>query len=153
MRSRHAIPTLALVAVLPLTGCTSSTATTEERIAYLRQVARQGAETGNLLRDQEAPRIDKARCTRAFEGVTRREDYPADTNSGVSEEWEAQIREFFIDSCVSGKPKPVSGETTTTTTGTTTRGTTTPTPTTTPTTTTTTTTTTLTPGTTTTTTP
>lgn len=80
MRPRHAIPALTLMAVLPLAACTESSATTQERIVYLRQVARQGAETGNLLRDQEAPRIDKARCTRAFEGVTRPEDYPSDTS-------------------------------------------------------------------------
>jgi hypothetical protein len=137
MRSRHAIPTLALVAVLPLAGCTSSTATTEDRIAYLRQVAKQGAEVGDLLRDQGAPRIDKARCGKAFDAVTRREDYPADTNSGgVSDGWAAQIREFFVDSCVSGEPKSTSGPTGTTTTTTTPFTTTTTLPTTTTTTTT-----------------
>jgi hypothetical protein len=126
MRSRHAIPTLALVAVLPLTGCTSSTATTQDRIAYLRQVAKQGAEVGDLLRDQDAPRIDKERCGKAFDAVTRREDYPADTNSGgVSAEWAAQIREFFVDSCVSGEPKSASGPTGATTTTITTPSTTT----------------------------
>src|SRR5262245_56664446 len=106
MRRRHAIPALTLMAVLPLAGCDSpDTATTEERINYLRQVAQQGAETGNLLRDQEAPKIDKERCTRAFNALTRPEDYPHDTTDGVSKEWAAQIREFFVDSCVSGKAK------------------------------------------------
>jgi hypothetical protein len=119
MRPRHAFPVLALVAVLPLSACDSSSATTEDRIAYLRQVAEQGAETGNLLRAQEAPRIDKDRCTRAFNGLTRPEDYPRDTPDGVSQEWAAQIREFFVDSCVSGKAKPTSGGLTTTTTTTT----------------------------------
>ena len=118
MRPRHAIPTLALVAVLPLSGCTSSAATTEERIAYLRLVAQQGADTGNLLRAQEAPQIDKARCGRAFDGLTRRADYPSDlADGGVSKEWSLQIREFFVDSCVSGKAKTTpSGQDTATTT-------------------------------------
>ena len=110
MRPRHAIPTLALVAVLPLSGCSSSAATTEERLAYLREVAQQGADTGNLLRAQEAPRIDKERCGRAFDGLTRRADYPADlADGGISKEWALQIREFFIDSCVSGKARATSG--------------------------------------------
>lgn len=148
MRPRHAIPTLTLVAVL--TGCSSGATTYEDRIAYLRQVAKQGAEAGTLLRDQDAPRIDKERCARAFEGLTRPEDYPADTASGgVSKEWAAQIREFFIDSCVSGKPRSAPGDatrpTTTTTTPEATTTTTTPPPTTTTTTPTTTTTTTTTP--------
>jgi hypothetical protein len=123
MRTRHVIPTLAFVAVLPLSACSSPAATTEERITYLRQVAQQGADTGNLLRAQEAPQIDKTRCGRAFDGLTRREDYPSDqTGGGVSKEWAAQIREFFVDSCVSGKAKATPGGTTTTTTTTTTTG-------------------------------
>jgi hypothetical protein len=138
MRRRHAIPALTIMAALPLAGCDStSTATTEERIDYLRQVAQQGAETGNLLRDQEAPKIDKERCTRAFTAVTRPEDYPKDTANGVSKEWAAQIREFFVDSCVSGKAKPTSTSTTTPTTTLSDTTTTTTTPTTTTTTTTT----------------
>jgi hypothetical protein len=121
MRPRHLFPTVALAAVLPVVaGCTSSAATTQERIVYLRQVAAQGAETGELLRDQEAPDIDKARCARAFEGLTRPEDYPADQDNGsASKEWAAQIREFFIDSCVSGKPKSTPGDSAPTTTTTT----------------------------------
>ncbi|MFL6127013.1 hypothetical protein [Actinophytocola sp.] len=120
MRPRQVVLTLALVAALPLAGCTGSPSTYEERIAYLRKVAQEGAEAGNLLRAQEAPLIDKARCTRAFNGLTRPEDYPADTASGgVSKEWADQIREFWIDSCVSGKPKRTSDASTTTTTTTT----------------------------------
>lgn len=110
------IPTVALVAVLPLSACESSIPTTEERLDYLRQIAQQGAETGVLLRDQEAPDINKDRCGRAFEGLTRPEDYPSDLPNGeVSKNWSAQIREVFVDSCVSGKAKAKPGETTTTT--------------------------------------
>jgi hypothetical protein len=123
-------PTVALVAVLPIAGCSPSVPSTEDRLNYLRQVAQQGAETGNLLRDQEAPDIDKSRCGRAFDGLTRPEDYPSDApDGGVSKEWAAQIREVFIDSCVSGKAKsgsgPISPTTTTTTTSPTTTTTTT----------------------------
>ena len=144
---------LTLGAVVPLAACTSA-ASFEERMDYLRQVAKQGAETHDLLAAQEAPRIDKERCDRAFNGVVRAEDFPSDmSGGGQSKEWAAQIREFFVDSCVSGKPKPPGGDeppvttttttvpTTTTTTPTTTTTTTAPTTTTTMTTTTTTTTT------------
>ncbi len=121
------IPTVALVAVMPLSACDSTIPTTEDRLAYLRQVAQQGAETGRLLRDQQAPDIDKERCGRAFDGLTRPEDYPADQPSGgVSKEWAAQIREFFIDSCVSGKARATPGESSETTTTTTTTTTTAP---------------------------
>lgn len=126
MRPRHMFPTVALVAVLPIVACSPAVPSTEDRLQYLREVARQGAETGRLLRDQEAPNIDKARCGRAFDGLTRPEDYPSDQpNGGVSKEWAAQIREVFIDSCVSGKAKAGSTSPTTTTTTTTTAETTT----------------------------
>lgn len=106
MRSRQVILVLTLGAAVPLAGCTAA-ASFEERMDYLRQVARQGAETHDLLAAQEAPRIDKERCDRAFNGVVRSEDFPSDQSSGgQSREWAAQIREFFVDSCVSGKPKP-----------------------------------------------
>lgn len=119
-------PTVALVAVLPIVACSPAVPSTEDRLQYLREVAQQGAETGRLLRDQEAPNIDKARCGRAFDGLTRPEDYPSDQpNGGVSKEWAAQIREVFIDSCVSGKAKAGSTSPTTTTTTTTTAETTT----------------------------
>lgn len=128
MRPRHLLPTVALVAVLPMVGCSPAVPSTQDRLDYLRQVAVKGAETGTLLRDQEAPDIDKARCGRAFEGLTRPEDYPSDMpGGGVSKEWAGQIREVFIDSCVSGKAQSTSGATTTdtTTTAPTTTGTTT----------------------------
>lgn len=127
MRPRHLLPTVALVAVLPMVGCSPAVPSTQDRLDYLRQVAVKGAETGTLLRDQEAPDIDKARCGRAFEGLTRPEDYPSDMpGGGVSKEWAGQIREVFIDSCVSGKAQSTSGATTTdTTTETTTETTTT----------------------------
>lgn len=122
MRSRQVILVVTLGAAVPLAACTSA-ASFEERMDYLRQVANQGAETHDLLAAQEAPRIDKERCERAFAGVVRTEDFPSDLNGGgQTKEWVAQIREFFVDSCVSGKPKPAGGRepaTTTTTTTTT----------------------------------
>ena len=82
----------------------------DERMAYLRTVANQGAETHQLLVDQEAPRIDVKRCTEAWAGLANQEDFPQDIATGYSEEWKGQIQQFFVDSCVSGKPKPVPGD-------------------------------------------
>ncbi|MFI7673082.1 hypothetical protein [Actinophytocola sp. NPDC049390] len=106
MPSRRVILVLTLGAVVPLAGCTSA-AGFEERMDFLRQMSRQGAQTHDLLAAQEAPDIDEERCDRAFDGIVRTEDFPSDLPSGgQSKEWAAQIREFFVDSCVSGKPKP-----------------------------------------------
>lgn len=103
------IMTAALISsIAVLTGC--STSTYEERMAYLRKVANRGVDTYKLLYSQEA-HIDKARCARAFEGSGADNDMPRDdAASGVSLEWRAQAEEFFVDSCVSGKPKPVPGD-------------------------------------------
>ena len=95
------VPAALLLALLA--GCS---ATYEERMAYLRKVAQQGAETHQLLRDQEAPTIDADRCVQAWEGLKNPNEYPT-TSSTARTEWIGQIQQFFVDSCVSGKPKPV----------------------------------------------
>lgn len=80
-------------------------------MSYLRKVAQQGAETHQLLRDQEAPTIDLERCTAAWEGLKNEGDFPSDTTiGGVTSAWGSQIQQFFVDSCVSGKPKPIPGD-------------------------------------------
>lgn len=115
MRSRHVIPALVLTVAFPLAGCTSS-ASYEERMEYLRKMAEQGAETHELLRDQGAE-IDKARCVRAFDALINKSEFPGDQPDGkTSEQLSNQIRETFVDSCVSGKPGEDTDETTTTTT-------------------------------------
>lgn len=119
MRSRHVIPALVLTVAFPLAGCTSA-ASYDERMEYLRKMAEQGAETHQLLVDQGAPEIDKARCIRAFDALINKNEFPGDQpDGGTSEQLSDQIREIFVDSCVSGRPGPGSGapKTTTTTTG------------------------------------
>ncbi|NEA24576.1 hypothetical protein [Actinomadura bangladeshensis] len=79
-------------------------------MAYLRKVANRGAETHNLLAAQGAT-TDVKRCSAAYDGL--KEDPPNDLGaSGESTEWLAQVRQFFVDSCVTGLPKPVPGQTT-----------------------------------------
>lgn len=101
---------LVIALAVPLTAA-CATSTYDERMAYLKKIAVRGVDTYKLLYSQDA-RIDKARCKRAFEGGGVGDDMPPDTTSGgMSEVWTAQVEEFFVDSCVSGKPKPVPGET------------------------------------------
>lgn len=94
---------------LAIASCTT-TSTYEERMQYLRKVANQGAETHQLLKSQDAT-VDAERCKGAYGGLQTINDRPRDTQSGgFSPAWNAQIEQFFVDSCVSGKPKPVPGD-------------------------------------------
>ncbi|WP_433357916.1 hypothetical protein ACQP25_45290 (plasmid) [Microtetraspora malaysiensis] len=97
----------AAAALTVIAGCSSSTY--EERLAFLRKVANRGVDTYKLLYSQEA-RIDKARCERAFDGSGAADDAPPDSSGGRTPEWRGQVKEFFVDSCLSGKPKPVPGD-------------------------------------------
>jgi hypothetical protein len=95
---------LALAFAFAATGCSASY---DERMAYLRKAAARGVDTYKLLYSQEAPRIDKARCERAYVGNGVADEAPwVDASDGAAA-WRAQVKEFFVDSCVSGKPKPV----------------------------------------------
>lgn len=104
----------ALLAVAAVGAGCSGPASYDERMAYLRTVAKQGAETHQLLVDQAAPAIDIKRCTDAWTGLQDQSSFPSDTSAGsaqpYTEEWARQIQQFFVDSCVSGKPKPVPGD-------------------------------------------
>ncbi|YCK40220.1 hypothetical protein ACNF49_41000 [Actinomadura sp. ATCC 39365] len=79
-------------------------------MTYLRKVAGRGVDTYKLLYSQEA-QIDKARCERAFVGNGVIDDIPDDVaGGGETAEWRGQVKEFFVDSCISGKPKHVPGD-------------------------------------------
>ncbi|MCK9895216.1 hypothetical protein [Frankia sp. AgB32] len=93
--------------LLTLTAC--STASYDERMAYLRKTAARGVEAHRLMASQGA-RIDAKRCHEAFVAVGN-SDIPNDVNTGhVSDEWRAQVTAFYVDSCVSGLPRPVPGD-------------------------------------------
>ncbi|MFC7593629.1 hypothetical protein ACFQYP_65390 [Nonomuraea antimicrobica] len=94
---------LALAFPLAATGCTASYDT---RMTYLRTTAQRGVDTHKLLYSQEA-RIDKARCERAYDGSGVVDEAPHVETIDGREAWHAQVKEFFVDSCLSGKPKPV----------------------------------------------
>lgn len=98
-----------LAATLFVAGCTDY-ADYDERLTYLRTVAQRGADTHALIVSQEA-NIDRQRCERAFDGLLLNDDAPdIDWVGNELQKWQAQIKEFFVDSCISGKPKPVPGD-------------------------------------------
>ena len=107
--NRFTAATAAAVLTLTLAGCAASY---DERMQYLRKVAQRGADTHKLMVEQEAPIIDKKRCETAYEGVQGPHgDAPYDLHmASYSGPWLDQIKEFWVDSCVSGKPKPVPGD-------------------------------------------
>ena len=108
MRTLPALTALTLI--LTVTACSS--ASYSERMAYLRKTANRGVETHNLLYSQGAE-IDAKRCSAAYDGLGD-DDIPSDvTGSSPSREWLDQVRQFFVDSCVTGLPKPVPGQATT----------------------------------------
>lgn len=99
--------TAVLVGLLSVSACASANYAT--RMAYLRKVANRGVETHNLLASQGA-KIDAKRCTEAYHGL-RDDSHPTDESGQSSEAWLNQIQQFFVDSCVTGYPKPVPGGT------------------------------------------
>ncbi|MEU5869597.1 hypothetical protein ABZ815_51130 [Nonomuraea sp. NPDC047529] len=108
-RRTCAATTAAVITAIATIGC-SPASTYDQRMTYLRKVAGRGVDTYKLLYSQEA-QIDKGRCERAFVGNGVINDAPDDvTGGGETPEWRAQVKEFFVDSCISGKPKPVPGD-------------------------------------------
>ncbi len=94
--------TLAVFAAI-ISAC--SVATYQERLDYLRTVASRGAETHALIQSQEAP-ITPERCADAYEAINDSSTAPSDmAGGGQSPVWRSQIKAFFVDSCVSGKPR------------------------------------------------
>jgi hypothetical protein len=106
--NRRILTAIATSAAVALTAC-STAASYQTRMAYLRKIANRGVETHNLLASQGA-QITVKRCGDAFEGL-KDESPPTDTDPGPSKAWVDQIKQFFVDSCVTGYPKPVPGDT------------------------------------------
>jgi hypothetical protein len=91
-----------------ISSAACSTASYEEKMDYLRTVAKRGVDTHNLLASQGAA-IDAKRCAAAHQPLN--DDLPRDdASTGLSQEWREQVKTFFVDSCVSGRPKPVPGQ-------------------------------------------
>ncbi|MFF4417444.1 hypothetical protein ACFYY8_33385 [Streptosporangium sp. NPDC001559] len=108
MNDSRRIPSAIALGLLFFSSTACSVASYDEKMAYLRTVAKRGVEIHNLLASQGAA-IDAKRCTTAYEGLN--DDLPRDeVTDGLSQEWMTQVQTFFVDSCVSGLPKPVPGQ-------------------------------------------
>ncbi|MEU9873257.1 MULTISPECIES: hypothetical protein [Actinomadura] len=65
---------------------------------------------GAMLLAAQGAKIDAKRCKAAYHGL-QDDEIPADKSGSISTEWREQVRQFFVDSCVSGLPRPVPGQT------------------------------------------
>jgi hypothetical protein len=78
-------------------------------MAYLEKVANEGVQTHKLIVSEGSVTTVK-RCTDAYGGL---QDYSAPSDmwaGGESQDWQDQIKAFFVQSCVSGLPKAVPGQ-------------------------------------------
>lgn len=105
VRSRLITAVAAALAVSAAAGC-STPAPYQERMDYLRVVAQRGADTHTLLEAQGAA-IDKKRCEAAYAGLDDGKQPYAGVDNGA---YVTQVEQFFVDSCITGKPKPVPGQ-------------------------------------------
>jgi hypothetical protein len=89
-------------------GCDSGASYTA-RMSYLEKTASEGVQTHKLIASQGGT-TNFARCTAAYGGL-QDQDPPSDQDGeGPSQAWLNQIQAFFVQSCVTGLPKAVPGQ-------------------------------------------
>ena len=93
----------AILATMATAGCAASY---EERIEFLKKTANRGVEVHRLIKSQGAT-PDRKRCEGAFEALN--DGIPSDGGMWASRVWVDQVRMAFVESCVSGLPKPIAG--------------------------------------------
>ena len=99
----------AIIGVIAACGTGASYAT---KMAYLVKVANEGVQTHKLIVSQGGTTNAK-RCTDAYNAL-KDQSPPDDTGAGPSNDWLDQVQAFFVESCVTGLPKPVPGQSATT---------------------------------------
>jgi len=107
-RARTVTRVLSLgAAALLLAAC--SGASYAVRIAYLRKMSREGVQGNHLLRGEEVA-ITRKQCTSSYFAL--HENPPDDQGSGEppTAAWLGEIRLFYVQSCITGLPKPVPGQ-------------------------------------------
>lgn len=111
VRAATAGSVLMLAAILGLIAGCSSGASFAVRMAYLQKVANEGVQTHRLIASQGGVTTTK-RCTDAYGGL-QDQDPPSDQDDDTaSQGWLNQIQAFFVESCVTGLPKAVPGQST-----------------------------------------
>jgi hypothetical protein len=109
MYVRAAMLALMLGAIAGLTTGCGNAASYAERMTYLEKMASEGVQTHWLIVSQGGITTSK-RCTDAYGGL-QDQNPPDDTGTGVpSQNWLNQVQAFFVESCVTGLPKAVPGQ-------------------------------------------
>jgi hypothetical protein len=92
--------TAAGAAVLLVSGCSSLT--WDQKVEELRKIGERGADAHYILLTQnKQPTNDE--CTTNYRLLG--DGTPVDSNGSVTQEWRALHQSYFVDSCVSGKPR------------------------------------------------
>jgi hypothetical protein len=80
------------------------------RMSYLEKMASEGVQTHRLIASQGGT-TTLARCTAAYGGL-QDQNPPSDQGDGEgpSQAWLNQIQAFFVQSCATGLPKVVPGQ-------------------------------------------
>jgi hypothetical protein len=80
------------------------------RISYLRKMARQGVQANHLLKAEDVA-ITRNQCVSSYFAL-QDPDPRNDQGSGLplSDAWLGEIWLFFVQSCITGLPKPVPGQ-------------------------------------------
>src|SRR5262245_25154590 len=109
--SRTKLTKVALLATIIglVSGCSGGTSYAS-RMAYLEKMAKEGVQTHHLLTIQGVHTTAK-RCTTDYNALADHNP-PSDQPwyDGPSTAWLDQIQAFFVQSCATGMPKPISGQ-------------------------------------------
>jgi hypothetical protein len=80
-------------------------------MTYLEKMANEGVQTHKLVVGEGSVTTMKS-CTNAY-GALQDQNPPSDQwGGGESQDWLNEIQTFFVQSCVTGLPKSVSGQST-----------------------------------------
>jgi hypothetical protein len=110
MRKRPATLVLVVGAASCLTAGCGAGASYAVRMSYLEKMASEGVQTHRLIASQGGS-TTVARCTAAYGGLED-QNPPSDQGDGEgpSQDWLNQIQAFFVQSCATGLPKIVPGQ-------------------------------------------
>ncbi|MBE1580446.1 hypothetical protein ACFORH_43220 [Amycolatopsis roodepoortensis] len=97
---RTMVATAAGAAVLLVSGCSSMT--WDQKVEELRKIGERGADAHYILLTQnKQPTNDE--CTANYQLLG--DGTPSDEGAGSTPEWRDLHQSYFVDSCVSGKPR------------------------------------------------
>jgi hypothetical protein len=109
-RARAMMRALPLALGAALLAACSTPASYAVRISYLQKMARQGVQANHLLKG-ESVAITRKQCTSSY--VALQDPNPPDDQGDEqppSAAWLGEIRLFYVQSCITGLPKPVPGQ-------------------------------------------